>query len=617
MATRGKTTRSARRGVRLRPQDPFDLIRLLARSQSDPKKAVAELVQNSLDAGARRIEISWFNDHGRRAIRIWDDGEGIFPELGREEALRRIARTIGHSYKGNLSPAERREQMVLGKYGIGLIGFWSVGEIMEIRSRVGGGDAWCLRLVEEKASGEVYHARARRLQEEDTFTEITVHLVHDASMRLIRPPRLQAYLAAELRGQLLDRQAEIHIHDRVARGRSRKQFRVQAQPYLGVPLPVRRSLAVPGHEEARIELYLVAPEEERTGRVSLACGGSTVLDDLSVAHGFDLPRPPWSTGRLEGVVDFPDLDVAPGSRRGFVPNAAAAAFLAALEGLEREIEAQLAADDERRHDERQRSLAREIRRAFRPVLSRLREVELFDVRAGPDGRSERPEAGAAVGEGESGPSPAPAAEAGAEEETAPPEEAGDGLLFPPGPLARLRLVPARLRLAPGGRRTLRARAVDADGRTAAGEVRIAWRLEGAGELAAEGAQAAFVAADHEGRARITATAVQGRLVADAVAEVEVLEDLAGRERTAGIPEPQPIRAPSEPWRSRMRDGRWEYNEGHADYRTAAGSEASRLRYLIHLFAKEVVLRNFGRPIDAEILERMVQVLTHLGDRRGK
>ena len=39
--------------VRLRPENPFELIRLLARSQTDPRKAVAELAQNSLDANAR------------------------------------------------------------------------------------------------------------------------------------------------------------------------------------------------------------------------------------------------------------------------------------------------------------------------------------------------------------------------------------------------------------------------------------------------------------------------------------------------------------------------------------------------------------------------------------
>ena len=76
--------RAAGRKVRLRPQNPFDLIRLLARSQSDPRKTVADLVQNSLDAGARQVEVTWFNEHGRRALRIRDDGAGVSPELGRE-----------------------------------------------------------------------------------------------------------------------------------------------------------------------------------------------------------------------------------------------------------------------------------------------------------------------------------------------------------------------------------------------------------------------------------------------------------------------------------------------------------------------------------------------------
>ena len=176
--------------VRLRPQNPFDLIRLLARSQSDPRKAVAELVQNSLDAGARHIEIEWFTSEGGRAISIWDDGAGVFPELEREEALQTLARTIGHSHKRDLTPAERREQMVLGQYGIGLIGFWCVGEVLEMKSRVAGGKAWVLRLVEDRATGEVAPFRSRLLGESETFTEITIRNVHAASAGKIRPPRL-------------------------------------------------------------------------------------------------------------------------------------------------------------------------------------------------------------------------------------------------------------------------------------------------------------------------------------------------------------------------------------------------------------------------------------------
>ena len=69
----------------------------------------------------------------------------------------------------------------------------------------------------------------------------------------------------------------------------------------------------------------------------------------------------------------------------------------------------------------------------------------------------------------------------------------------------------------------------------------------------------------------------------------------------------------------MLAGRWEYNKGHPDYRSVQDDPRRRLRYLAHLFAKEVVVRNFGDPGAGALLERMVEVLTHIGDalpRRG-
>jgi hypothetical protein len=79
--------------LKLRAADPFDLIRWLARSQSDPRKAVAELVQTSLDANARRVMIERRRVRRAPALVIRDDGEGIVPELSREAALRAIAVT--------------------------------------------------------------------------------------------------------------------------------------------------------------------------------------------------------------------------------------------------------------------------------------------------------------------------------------------------------------------------------------------------------------------------------------------------------------------------------------------------------------------------------------------
>ncbi len=188
--------------LKLRPADPFDLIRWLARSQSDPRKAVAELVQNSLDANARRVTIERRRVRRAPALVIRDDGEGIVPELSREAALRAIATNIGHSRKRGLSPRERHDEIVAGKYGIGLLGFWSIGHRMDIRSRVGGGEVWVLRMVEDQERAELLRD-CMAFETADTFTEVVISELHDSAQRLLTGRRLNDYLASELRGMLL------------------------------------------------------------------------------------------------------------------------------------------------------------------------------------------------------------------------------------------------------------------------------------------------------------------------------------------------------------------------------------------------------------------------------
>jgi hypothetical protein len=379
---------------------------------------------------------------------------------------------------------------------------------------------------------------------------------------------------------------------------------------------------VPGHEDARLELYYVPEDEDRRGVVSLACGGSTVLDDLAAVDLTDptgAAREPWSSGRFEGVVDFPDLDVAPGTRRGFVPNEAALDFLLALEKLEHELAQRLAQIEHEQAARQSESLAREIRRAFAPVARRLPHYDLFDVRAENRGDGD---AGVAV------PAGATLEESAAQSQAEPDDEPVESTvldepvrdepsLFPPGPLAAVRVSPARARVSPSSERRFAARAIDADGRATAEPVEWSWQLEGAGGLTADGPVALYRATEVEGEARIAASACQGSLRASASVVVLVRESAGGGERTAGIPEPHAVNAPSEPWRSRIVGSTWEYNQGHRDYVAVRDEEPRRLRYLIHLFAKEVVKRNFGSPQDDELLERMVEVLTHIGDARGR
>ena len=89
--TRGKRRPPDQLRGRLRPHDPFELIRWLALSQPDPRKALAELVQNSLDASATRVRVTRRRERKAPCLFILDNGEGIIPELDRPEALKYIA----------------------------------------------------------------------------------------------------------------------------------------------------------------------------------------------------------------------------------------------------------------------------------------------------------------------------------------------------------------------------------------------------------------------------------------------------------------------------------------------------------------------------------------------
>ena len=62
---------------KLKIGDDWNAITIIALSQSSPLKAIAELVENSIDAKARTVTITRGREHGRPFIAIRDDGEGV------------------------------------------------------------------------------------------------------------------------------------------------------------------------------------------------------------------------------------------------------------------------------------------------------------------------------------------------------------------------------------------------------------------------------------------------------------------------------------------------------------------------------------------------------------
>jgi len=217
---------------RLKPHDPFELIRWLALSQPDPRKALAELVQNCLDAGAKTIRVIRRRDKRQPCLFIYDDGEGVIPEMERPEALKYVATHIGHSRKRSLSPQERLALMTQGQYGIGLLGFWSLGEALEVRTAVPGQRPHRLVLHRDDPTYRIEPLRGR-LALDERWTEVVVVGLHREAQTALIGRRAADFLASELRGQLLSRSVDLVVEDRMSRGRSQKVITVRPPRFLG------------------------------------------------------------------------------------------------------------------------------------------------------------------------------------------------------------------------------------------------------------------------------------------------------------------------------------------------------------------------------------------------
>lgn len=642
---------------RVRARDPFELIRWLALSQPDPRKALAELVQNSLDAGAHHIRVTRAREHGQYCLRIHDDGEGVIPELGRPEALRYIATNIGHSRKRALSPEERLALMTQGQYGIGLLGFWSLGQALEMRTCLPGQKPYRLLLYRDRPDFLIEPLRGR-LPLGEQWTEVVVYELHPAAVPVLIGRRAADYLASELRGQLLAREIDLVVEDRLSRGRSPKTVPVRPPRFLGERVPGIGPVEIPEHPPIRFEIYITTAGSDRGEARGLAVYSSGTL----VAEGFHdlgalgLDHSPWTDPRLTGMVDFPGFHVAPGSRRGVSIDQASEAFARGLATVEPILSGLLETFDRQRSEELDRSLIRDLQRAFRNFYRQRPRYSLLPVSdeagrgAGPtdaEGGSPGDASSGAMAKvgpedlgGEDhqsgGPDHDPAVpstdldsiESEKDAPTSPGEPPADSPdaappppsvaeirpaeLFPPGPLAVARILPSPLRIRVGNSRTVRAEGLDASERVIDRPLYYQWSLSGdIGVLREEGSgEVVFAAAAEPAQGVIFVRIREGDQEVEAEAEVEVRDDAHTGRSAEGIPQPVFVSEPGASWRSRMLGSRWEVNAGHHDYRVIADRPTLKLRYLALLFAKEVVLRSHQDPRLERPLEQLVEVAAY-------
>jgi hypothetical protein len=584
--------RSDQRG-KLRIGNDWNAITIIALSQSNPLKAIAELVENSIDARATNVTIIRGRSEGRHYLEVRDNGQGIPRDAGGRPDFRYVATHICDSVKRRLKVEGAAG--LQGEFGIGLLSFWTLGEELTLTSTGTDGRAWQMAMRKGDPS---YAVKAKRALFVEPGTQLRIARLLDG-IRSLSGEKIQWYLAAELRDRIRHTGVRIKVIDKIAR----KQYAVEPRQYEGRLLhqlpAIRATLG-----DVYVELYMNEPAE--TNRVALFRHGTRVFEDISAVD--ELAKPPWTARYLQGHIDAPFINLTPGTRSGIIHDEVYSALLDALRPLEEKLCEMFEAQRRAEEEQASRELLHTIQRAFREAFLALpaEEYDWFNIRA----RAQRA-SGSSNREFEAG-----------EELTVGATEPEMGNVKQrqffefAGPLFSVAVSPASSVVRVGEQRSLRALPYDRSRRRVETDLTFIWEIvEGNGALDHQHNQeVSFLAPAEPGLVRVKVSVSQGEIERSGEALITVTHELLPQIGTttveaAGLPGYTFESAPGDSWRSRFDSTRniIVVNNGHRDFVYAARNKSLKLRYLVRLYAKELVLRNFvGLPPD-QLLERMVEL----------
>jgi hypothetical protein len=494
---------------------------------------------------------------------------------------------------------------IQGEFGIGLLSFWTVGETLTMTSA--GADQRVYQMVMTKGDPR-YAVSARRVLFAGKGTEVKIHPLLEG-IRSLSGEKIQWYLASELRDRIRNAQVRVTVLDKLAR----KQYEVEPRQFGGRLLhllPAVRSW----FGEAYAELYLGEPSDEC--RVALTRGGTRVIEDITTLPG--LERPPWNSRYLQGLIDVPYLNLTPGTRSGIVHDERYAAFVEALLALEAHLNALIEAQRRAEEEQANRESLRAIQRAFREAMLALprEEYDWFDIQA---------RVSQASGSGELQ-MQNPAEEQGVVESVPAAREvepAWRQFFEHAGPLHSVVISPAASTLAANQTRRFRALPRDRSRRRVERDLVFAWEIaEGGGTLSsASDQEVSFQAPSSPGLVRLSLNVSQHDVQAIAEALITVVDHLdeaisPSAINARGLPGYTFERAAGGLWRSRFDTERnlIVVNSGHRDFVFATRSRALQLRYLVRLYIKELVLKNFAGVPAEQMAERMVELSLYVEDK---
>lgn len=589
-------------GGRLRIGDNWNAITIIALSQSNPLKAIAEFVENSIDAGAQNITIIRGKEKGDSFLRIIDDGEGIMKDENGQPNFKYVATHICDSIKRQLK--KEGTAGIQGEFGIGLLSFWTVGEKLSILSSGQDGRTYQMRMVKGNPG---YTIKQKRTLISVSGTELSISPLL-AGVRHINGEKIQRYLASELRDRIRKSEITIKITDRTAR----KELLVEPREFSGRLL--HRLPAVSSEQgEVYTELYLNEAGSENI--VGLHRSGTRVLNSIT---DLDMLRyEPWTSGWLQGIIDVPFLNITPGTRSGVIQDDNFYEFTSAIKPLETKLNEIISGQRKAEEERASRKILKSVQNALKEAILSLpkEEYDWFDIHM--DGRG-----GTGTSAKDSLPvSDKDTAKPMAVSSTDEPLEQKEFFEFS-GPLFSVGTSPASSVVSVGKSKNIRAIPRDRRRRLVEEGLTFYWEIkEGEGSLENESGEiVTFRAAEEPGLTTVSLTVKQGETVCMAECLITVTDTIIPKHEEnsvsrKGMPGYTFRRAPGELWRSRYDEKQniIIINNGHRDFVYASKNGARKLRYICRLFSKELVYRNFpGMPAE-QLLERMIELSLYTED----
>jgi hypothetical protein len=602
-SVRKKIKKGVRAG-KLRIADHWNAISIIAKSQTNPLKAVAEFVENSIDARAKQVVIMRGKKKGEFYLKISDDGEGIPRDKQGLPDFRRVATHICDSIKRQFK--SEGVKGVQGEFGIGLLSFWTVGRNLSMTSCGEDGNTYEMTMAKDSPD---FSVTKKRVLLPFKGTDLMIYPLLPG-LRSLTGEKIQRYLASELRDRIKAAEVTVKVVDRTGR----KELIVVPRQFTGRLLHnLKPAETVPG--DIYLELYLSDPGP--SNRVGLYRRGTRVLPSITELDHFR--KEPWIEGYLQGIVDVPFLNLTPGTRHGVIRDDHFEAFCRAMDPVENHLQ-QIIEDQRKAEEERSsRRILRRVQRALKEAFLRLpqEEYDWFDIYGGKSQKksgslfsSEPIRAGSREKSDRESENPEDVPELD-------DDHTGQKQFFEyAGPLFSVLISPKSSVVSVDKRKKYRVVCRDRSRRIVLENLEYQWDItDGEGYLNENNRESiVFIAPPEPCLTTLEVVVRQGDKTCRDEALITVTDSLMDQssktgKANKGLPGYTYRRAPGEMWRSRfdIEKNVIVINNGHRDFVYAGKLKSRKLRYICRLFCKELVRHNFPGLQTDELLERMIEL----------